>query len=274
MRRTLIKYFPRITLQLLYLKTYGRFFDVNNPVSFYEKLIWLNYYEKNHLKSMCTDKFMVRKYLQELGLNIYLNKLYGYYQTTEEIDFSALPDKFILKCTHGSRFNIICEDRNKFDIPKAIKNLNRWLKKDYSHEYAELQYKTISPAIICEEYLGSQIMDYKVYCFNGAPAYIMICTNPSLGEIKYYLYDFNWNYQIFLKKHINDPHFKKPINLNEIFTFSQTLSKGFNFVRVDFYIVKNQIIFGEMTFTPSGFMDNQTLPEFNNLMGKMLRLES
>jgi len=270
MRKLIMKLFPKLGLQLLYLKTYKKFYNIKNPKTLYEKLIWLNFNSTNVARSMVADKYFVRRYLKDIHLDKYLNKLYGVYNNANEINFEKLPNQFVLKCTHGASYNIICKDKSKLDIPKTIKILNKWLKEDYSLYYAELHYRYIDRKIICEKYLGENIPDYKIYCFNGEPTYVMVCQNRIKNDVEYYFYTFDWEYKHFLKEDLKNPHIKKPTNLKEIYDMSYKLSSEFDFVRVDIYNVDNKIIFGELTITPSGFFDNQTLPKINMEMGEML----
>jgi len=272
MKRLFIRIFPKLGLQILYFKTHRKFYNIKNPSDFYEKLIWLNFFENNSNKTLCADKFLVREYLRKLGLEQYLNELYGVYDDTKQIDFAVLPEKFILKCNHGANFNIICRDKSTFDTKSALKKLQKWLKHDYSLNYAELHYHNISRKILCEKFLGDYLNDYKVYCFNGTPEFVMICTNPSLGSINYYLYSFEWEYIKFLKEYLPDPDIEKPKCLDELYNLTVKLSSEFKFVRIDTYIQNDRIIFGEMTFTPSGFLDSDTLLSINKLLGDMIKL--
>ncbi len=272
MKRLFIKIFPKLGLQILFFKTYKKFYNIKNPSDFYEKLIWLNFYEQNISKTLCADKFMVREYLKKLGLGKYLIELYGVYENAKNINFESLPDQFILKCNHGADFNIVCHDKSKLDIIATQKKLNKWLRQDFSLNYAEMHYRNIPRKIICEKFLGSTINDYKVYCFNGKPKYVMICTHPSTMPVKYYLYTFEWEYVELLKNQIADPLFERPKCLDELYSLTLNLSSEFKFVRIDTYIHNDKIIFGEMTFTPSGFLDDSTHPNVNELLGDMIKL--
>lgn len=272
MKKLFIKFFPKLGLQILFFKTYKKFYSIKNPSDFYEKLIWLNFNEDSTKKTFCADKYLVRNYLTKLGLEQYLNTLHYVYDSEKDINFAKLPNQFVLKCNHGANFNIICQDKSDLDIIKTKKILKKWLRQDYSLNYAEKHYKTIPKKIICEKFLGATINDYKVYCFNGIPKYVMVCTHPSKGPIKYYLYSFNWNYINFLKNHLEDPNIDKPKYLDELYSLCANLSSEFKFVRVDTYIKHEQIIFGEMTFTPSGFLDNETSPLINQQLGDMIKL--
>lgn len=48
------------------------------------------------------DKYMVRNFMKNRGLENILVKLFGKYDTTDEINFDELPNFFVLKTNHGS----------------------------------------------------------------------------------------------------------------------------------------------------------------------------
>lgn len=271
-RKYPVKHFTKLSLSILYLIIYRSIPDYKKPSSFYEKLMWINFNIENPLMAKCADKFTVRDYVCEKGLGNSLNDLLGVYDSPDDIDFEALPDSFVLKCTHGSGMNIICYDKASMDFKKTRKKLRNWLNINYSNMFGELHYSNIVPRIVCEGFLGEDLTDYKVYCFHGKPEYIMLCKGRASGAIKWYLYDFDWNYTRFLKKHLDDPQIPKPDNLAEIYDFCCKLSNDFIFVRVDFYNIENQIVFGELTFTPSAFMDNKTTEEMNLRMGNLIQI--
>lgn len=101
----------------------------------------------------------------------------------------------------------------------------------------------------------------------------MVCTNPSEGPVKYYFYTLDWEYKDYLIHHYPDPCFKKPDCLDELLRLASKVSEGFKFARVDTFIFENKPIFGEITFTPSGFLDNTTTREFNIELGKLIDIE-
>ena len=61
---------------------------------------------------------------------------------------------------------------------------------------------------------------------------------------------------------------------------AEILAKRFPFVRVDFYFVNNEIVFGELTFTPAGGMDRDLkyIPphgdrDVDHIFGDMLSID-
>jgi len=272
LRRLFVRIFPKVFIKLLYFFVQGQLPNMKNPTELYEKLLWLNFNQENPLMKICADKYAVREYVSEQGLSSNLNELLAVYDLPDEINFSSLPEKFVLKCTHGSGMNIVCSDKSNLDYDKTQKLFKKWFKVDYSDKFAELHYRGIPKKIVCEKYLGSDILDYKVYCFNGNPTYLMLCDRMDNNQTLWYLYDFDWNYIPFLKNHLPDPKINKPDKLDEIYDFCSKLSHDFKFVRVDFYLIESRIIFGELTFTPSNFIDKESSREMNLRMGKLLKI--
>ena len=97
----------------IYKSKFGKNPNLNNPISFNEKVQWLklNWFDETAIK--CADKFEVRKYVEKRIGEEYLNEIYGIYEKPDEIDFNSLPDSFVLKATHASGFNIICKNKNE-----------------------------------------------------------------------------------------------------------------------------------------------------------------
>lgn len=250
----LYKYFPvTITKYNHYLMT-GKYIDLKEPKTFNEKLEWLKIYYKNKHISLCTDKYDVREYVKRKCNEAILNDLLGVYNNAYELDWNTLPNSFIIKCTHGSGYNIIVKEKNTMDIQNIMQQLNAWLKEDYGKKYLEPHYSCIRPRIIIEKLLGdgSPLTDYKFYCFNGVPRIVHVITNRGSELIRNDFYDISWN-----RLHLRDiktesiSEIKKPFTFNCMIKNAKLLSCEFPFVRVDFYEVDQKCIFGELTFTPS-----------------------
>lgn len=272
---------PKLNSEILYFGKLKKKLNLKNPETFNEKIMWLklNKYTDNELITSCVDKYEVRKYIKESESEEILNDLISVYNTPEEIDFDKLPNQFVLKCNHGAGYNIICKDKSKIDFEKIKSILNKWLKEDYWALYSEMQYKNVKRKIICEKYLESNryqsLEDYKVYCFNGKPKFIMVCIGRNTGKTKYYFLDKNWKIMKINKLGLETPeNFKinKPKCIDEMFSYAEKLSKPFKFVRVDFYDCNDKVIFGELTFTPSACVDTNYTEEAQKELGNMIKI--
>lgn len=243
-----------------YYNAYGRYPDLKRPKDLNEKLLWLSYYWRHPLKARCADKYLCREYVtKESGLpeNL-LVPLYGVWNSAEDIDFSSLPENFVLKCNHGCGYNIIVKDKSKLDYEAAKQTLNKWLAEDYAGNASEIHYKDIHPhVILCEKYLEPQNddisqTDYKLLCINGEPQFILVTSDrDSCGEATLTTFSKEWK-QLYYIKNESTAAISKPKSIEAMLRYAAVLSKNFPFVRVDFYEVDGKPLLGEMTFTPYG----------------------
>lgn len=250
--------------------------DLQNPKTFNQKIQWLKMYDSLDIKTELADKYLVRKWIQEKIGDNYLIPIISYWKSEDEIDFSTLPNKFVLKANHGSNMNIIVKDKNKINIKQIKKTLKKWRMINYGlGPNMEKHYINIDHLIIAEEYLeneNSDLYDYKVHCFNGVPKIIQIIKGRSNKE-KMGFYDLDWNLLNIRRKGMGMlDNEKKPECFNELIEKAKILSKEFIYVRVDFYIIDNKIYFGEMTFTPGSGGVAWEPNEANYYMGSLLEL--
>ena len=271
---------PKLNTQLRFLDMYGQVINLNTPTSFSEKLSWLkiNEYSKNDLVAKCSDKYAVRDYVIECGLGEYLNDLIGVYKNVDDVPWADLPDSFVLKWNFGSGYNYICPDKTKADIKKTANVLKKWGRKEYWRVYSELQYKKCNKLLLCEKYLipaqGIKLLDYKIYCFSGVPKAILIMDRDEPETIRASFVTTNWEmipgklerYEI-----LENP--EKPVCLRQMLNAASILSKGFPFVRVDFYDTNHGLVFGEMTFTPHGGIYPSETPSKVIDMGELLKID-
>ena len=250
--------------------------NLKNPKTFNEKLQWykLYYCADNQLIVDCTDKYHVRDYLVNKGYQNLLTGLLGVWDNAEDIDWESLPNQFVMKCTHGCAYNIICTDKTTFDFAKATKQLNNWLREDFSRFNVELHYGKVKPKIICEEFLGEAITDYKFFCFNGNPEFFYVSTdlvNDRQAEMAFF--DMDGSKIPLVRedyKDIGEVIF--PDYLNDMIEVSKKLSSDFPFVRVDFFITNDSFKFAELTFTPGAGMIPINPIEYDIEWGKKFKV--
>ncbi|MEL7666007.1 MAG: ATP-grasp fold amidoligase family protein [Candidatus Shapirobacteria bacterium] len=254
--------------------------NIDNPKTFNEKIQWLKLYYHDPLMTKCADKYAVREYIKEKIGEKYLIPLLGAYDTPEQINFDKLPNKFVLKINNGSGKNIICRNKKSLDIEETKKKLSEWLKPENSHYFYsyEWAYKDIKPKIICEKYIeedNHKLKDYRFLCFHGKPQYIWVDTNSlnNNPNHKRNTFDIKWNE---INAEIGHPRnltkIQKPKKLNELINIATKLSKDFPHVRVDLYLVKNIIYFGELCFYSQNGMANIKPVEWDYKIGKYLSI--
>lgn len=259
-----------------YMRT-GEHLDLDNPVTFNQKLQWLKVYDKNPQKTILADKYLVRHWVTEKIGDKYLIPLIGVWEDAKDIDFDELPQRFALKCNHGSGWNIIVPDKSALNICETREKLDKWMHMNFAYEAGfELHYRDISPRIIAEEYIensGGEIYDYKCYCFNGKLHFIQFISDRKTG-MKLGYFDRDWKLQPFVNNHPQiDFEVPKPENLDELIAMAEKLAIGFPFVRVDFYRLNNgELKFGEMTFSPTSGTQDWRPASANRMLGELLIL--
>lgn len=257
--------FPdKLYLKLLYRLKLGRKLDLNNPKRFTEKLQWLKLYDRKPLYTKLVDKAEVKKYVTDTIGKEYVIPTLGVWNNPEDIDWDSLPNRFILKTTHGGGGTgvVICADKSQFDKEKAVETLRKSMKSNIYASLREWPYKNVPHRIIAEQLLDKDplyddVPDYKFYCFNGVPKVMLIATN------RFTDHNFNYYDMEFKKLNITSSagnnaaiEFSKPSHFEEMKSVSSKLSQGFSHMRVDLYYSNNRIFFGELTFYDSSGFDN------------------
>lgn len=278
-RKVVCSISPVLANKIMYRVLMNRNMNLKDPQTFNEKINWLKLYDypKNNLVIKCTDKYTVREYIESKGLSSILNDLYGVYNNANEIDWNSLPNKFVLKCNHGCGYNIICEDKNKLSINEANKKLNNWMNEDFALVSCEPHYSKIDRKIICEKYLGKDLLDYKFFCFKGEPKFLYISrtVEGSHHGMKADFLNMDGSRTPFRRTDHESfevfPDMMK--NIEEAKKICRILSSDFEFVRVDLFEVDNKIYFSELTFSPCSGMMPIEPQEYDKELGTMIELK-
>lgn len=258
----------------------GKDLNLDEPKTFCEKLQWLKLYDRKPEYTTMVDKYAVKKFVADRIGDKYIIPLLGVWDKSEDIDFDSLPDQFILKCTHDSGGFVVCRDKSNFNRKKACETLNKYLARRYYYSGREWPYKNVKPRILAEKYIASlgkpETQEYKLTCFNGTAKLITICrgiAHARLNQRTNDHYDRNLNSLRFWVNYKNPKTPEKiPEQIHEIISLSEKLSANIPSVRVDWYIDKDNIYFGEFTFfTWSGFMKFHPA-EYDDILGSWLEL--
>lgn len=253
--------------------------NLKNPQTLAEKVVYLSLHGLPELAVSCTDKWEVRKYVAQKGLEEILIPVCGEaVSRAEDVDFEALPDRFVLKATHGCSMNYVCMDKAALNRRECVERMKRWLKTTYGTFSVEPHYRRLPHRIYCEEYIGGAegIVDYKIHCLNGKPSFILVCSGRADSAVTMDIFDLDWNpldaVQAY-KRHVPGTGVvPRPENLERMLQIARTLSRDFDFVRVDLYNVDGRIYFGELTFTPANGVFPSYKPDFLAREGQKLSI--
>lgn len=254
---------PAFASRVRYRYYVGKPLNLKNPQTLNEKMMYLKlrvYWDKQFVADRA-DKYIVHQVVKEMGCPEILNDLYGAWKRVEDIEWDKLPQKFAIKCNHGSGYNIICKDKNTFNIPEAEEKLRRWMKEKYGVERAEQGiYSRIRPMIIAEKFIetadNKPPKDYKFFCSYGEVKFMFIASDRIDGQTKFDYYWPDWSWIPVKNQHPNAGPIEKPKMLEKMLEYARLLSKDLPLIRVDLYNEGEQILFGELTFTHFGCLNS------------------
>ena len=269
---------PEKVVKRVFKERMGYDLDLDNPKTYSEKLQWLKLYYHDPLYTTLVDKYAVKQYVEEkIGIE-YLIPTLGVWNRFKDIDFNALPNQFVLKCTHDSGGLVICKDKLRFNIEKARETINGCLNHNFYYSGFEWPYKDVKPRIIAEQYMEDtktkELRDYKFFCFDGIVKFLFIATDRQNREEPYFdFFDADFNYLDMRQGHPNAPILpEKPQCFEEMKRLAAILSKDIPQVRVDFYEVDGKVYFGEMTFFHHGGWTKFDPEEWDVIFGNEIKL--
>lgn len=279
---TLCRVNPKWAISIIFKRVLHKNMNWKDPRDYNEKINWLKIYGDSDTWARLTDKYSVREYIKECGLEHILVKLYGVWDTADEMDFEALPNQFVLKTTNGCNTVMLVKDKSKINVEEVREQFSKWLKEPMGYATVEPHYFKIKPRIIAEELLqndnpqSTSLVDYKFICTDGEPRMIMLCADRVLGErMSCSFYDMDWNYLAdqSLGQHAgNVVKLDKPSCFDEMVSICRILAKNQPQVRVDLYQSGNKVYFGELTFTFQGGYIDYITPEKLRELGNQITL--
>lgn len=236
--------------------------DLDNPKSFNEKIIWLALNYKNPDIRIAADKYRAKEYISARVGEQYVVPLIGAYDDISQVDFSALPKKFVAKSNSGwgSDQVILVTDKDTYCVDYLKVMMSTWLYPWCTYYYQNMCItdEKIEPKIVIEELLeaeeGGSVDDYKFYCCGGEPRFALVVSDRKKAQTRTFV-DMNWEPIPVMRKGKNTAaHPKCPTKLDEMISLCRILAKDFPLVRIDFYEVDGRVYVGELTFTPGMFL--------------------
>ncbi len=265
-------------LMKIYKKRMGYDLNLNRPSTFNEKLQWLKLYDRNSLYTKMVDKFEVKEFVATHIGEEYIIPTLGVWNNFDEINFTELPNQFVLKCTHDSGGLLVVTDKNSLNRMDVQKQFEKCLRRNYFYPGREWPYKNVKPRVIAEKYMedsdSGDLKDYKFFCFNGKVKCFKSDFDRFVDHRANY-YDIDMNLLPFGEK-VCLPDFSrefdKPENFEKMIQLAEKLAEGIPFLRVDFYNVNGKIYFRELTFYPASGFGKFEPEEWDEILGSWIKL--
>lgn len=254
--------------------------DLEHPKRFNEKMQWLKLNEHVEVYTNLVDKYLVKRWIADLLGEECIIPTIGVWDNVDEIDFNNLPEQFVIKCNHNSGEGmLICKDKQKINIKRVKRKLKKALQRNYYLLGREWPYKNVKRKIIAEQYMddgSGQLNDYKLFVFEGKVHFIQVDFDRFTNHRRNF-YDINWNYVPFTTCYPTDPKHEitKPNCLYDLIKMAERIAEALNnphFLRVDFYIIKEHIYFGEITFYHGNGNEQFYPDEWDYKLGELIKI--
>lgn len=273
-----LKFIPdKIYLTIVYWIKERKIMHWKNPKELNEKLQFLKIYNRNPDYTKLVDKVEVKKIVKEKYGENYIIPTLGVWERAEDIEWDMLPKKFVLKCSHDSHSVVIVENKDKIDRNKIEKFLNGCLKRNLYWLMREWPYKNVEPKILAEQYIsnadGTPIIDYKFYCYGGAPQYFMYSEGEASHRVRNHKFGMDLKSIDYLFKKepsILEKDIRLPENINEMIKMVSEMCSGMQHVRIDLFNVDGKIYFGEYTFFSGGGFINIESKEYSMYLSSLI----
>ncbi len=248
-------------LEKRFIQKLGYIPNFNDPQSFNEKVTARMIFERDHAHTKLADKLAVREFVVNKIGETYLVPLIGIYKHCKEINFDALPDQFVLKCTHDSGSAVVCNDKRTFKFDCSKQKLKKHLNMNMYVMKREWHYRNVPAMIVAETYIDLYedssniytITTCRVHCFEGQPEFVEIDIENDASAYYSNIYDTEWNLQSFkvdLKNNSPD-EISKPPQFEEMMSLAKKLCFQSGYSRIDFLLSKDSVFFSEITLTPN-----------------------
>ena len=254
--------------------------DLDNPKTFNEKVNWAKLYDRKSRYTLLADKYKSKAYVESLGLKVV--PIIGVYDNWDEINFDALPNEFVIKTNHDSGTMVVCKNKSEFNFNKAKRLITKRLNTDYYKRNREWPYKDIERKIIIEKYIDSlgklDSVEYKLTCLNGKVGFVTVCRgiphhkDTSLRKNDFYDVDFNLLPFGTNKYFSAKIEYSKPTFWEKMIEQAKKVAEGTIHLRVDFYVIDNEPVFGEATFFSRGGFVRFVPTEYDKILGEEIKI--
>jgi hypothetical protein len=257
-------------------RVHGRLPDLQAPRTFSEKILHRKLFDRRPFLTLFADKLAIRDHVADRIGDEFLPGLLHVADSAQGLPWTELPDRFVIKPTHGSGWVHIVTDRKRID-PAGIEDLCAyWLRQNYYVAGGEWAYRDIPPRLLIEEFLddgsGQSPRDYKFFVFGGRVEYVQVDLDR-FAEHRRVMFDRNGQRLDFRLLHRTYPgDVELPFGFGRMVELAEKLAVDVDFVRVDLYDCAGRIVFGEMTGTPENGLAPFDPPAWDLAFGQLWRM--
>jgi hypothetical protein len=246
------------------------------PELFSERLQLKKWRDRRPLLTQFADKIGVREYVSERVPTLRVPRLYHVTDSADSLELPAGVEACAIKASHGSGMTAVVRSREELARRRQEIQASAaiWLRTDYSENHGTLEwcYRDVPHRVLFEELLddgfGSVGEEYRFYMVHGRVGMIQVFRDK-LGSNKRSFLRPDWAPFIAeIAPLKNDFAVERPAEADAMLELANELSRGMDFLRVDLYLIRGQIVFGELTNYPSGGKSPWRYTDLDRLLGE------
>jgi hypothetical protein len=260
-----------------YRREFGEWPNLVQPQSWNAWIQRRKLFDRDPRFAIYADKFAVREWVAELAGPQVLPQLHQHGTRAEQLELAGLPERFMLKASHGCKWFLPMIERERADVGQLRRTVAGWLRQNFAQISGEWAYEWITPRYLVEEWLGgadgSALWDYKFYCFGGRVALVHVDMGR-FGRHQRVFFTRDWQFRPIILRGVGyppgAPELARPRHFAALVELAETLAADHDFLRVDLYHDEQRgPIFGELTFFPGSGLIGFDDPAIDRELGAL-----
>ena len=257
----------RNRIRLTYLWRFGRLPSLDDPGLFTEWVQWRKINDRNPDHPSLMDKIAAKQRSElMLGRDWIIPTLWSGTELPNRPPVSGIA---MLKARHGCNQNAIANQPGGESWHALGGRARDWCARPYGIWLEEWAYRPVERGLLLEPFVsdtGALPVDYKIYVFGGQATHMQVHVDRGRDH-RWILHDRDFRPLVPSVERV-----AAPSSLRAMLEAAETLAAGEDFLRVDFYEVAGQPLFGEFCLYPGSGLDPFAEPWIDSELGAMLRL--
>lgn len=265
-----------LRFKLRFYSKHGYWPDLKRPRSLMEKIVWLLRNDRTPLRAEVVDRIKVRDFVRQHAPECRLPQNLWVGEDFTQAVWANLPQRFVIKGNHGSQMTKIV-DKGTTTYEEVRRATLDWLAIDYSHLFGEWVYAHAEKLLVVEERLQFDSVvppDWKFMCGNGRVIMVQLDVGR-FSDHRRNLYDRDFKlFENAALADLQNVQATKPSAWGKAVLIAEKLAKPFDFIRVDLYIIDDEVYFGELTNYPGAGGDSIRPKELDFYLGSQFQLDA
>ncbi|QNN65737.1 polysaccharide biosynthesis protein [Sphingomonas rhizophila] len=247
---------------LTYFWRHRRWPSLSGPRLFTEWVQWRKLHDRRDGLARLTDKLKSKLIASSaLGPAMVVPTLWS---GKELPSVPPGPYPLMVKANHGCGHHVVV--RSDADWQRARRRSRDWMRVSYGAWLDEWHYGAARRLLIVEPMLGEGgglPVDFKIYVLGGRAVIVQVHEGRG-GNHRWAQMDLDWRP---LSRRTTSV--VRPASLEAMIDAAERLSSGHDMLRVDFYEIAGQPLFGEFCLFPGSGLDPFDPPELDDWLGML-----